>query len=253
MYYCNELLGLNVLSLYEGELLGKVDKLYFDKKLKKLVEIELLAENDTRFILATKNIYHVGKNAITVKNNQAVSLKVEDTTFTLAPINSKAYTLKGEFLGVIKDFTLSDKFLCDKFLLDNNQTIEINRLASCGKYTVIFYEQDVHVNLNKFTPKQSPKIFKSKHNQTTNIMPVTAIEPEPIQTTTDPDTNLAVEVEAPKPNQQNADFLLGRVCTKDIFNFNNEVLIKAHTVINKKNLKEVNKFGKLRELMLFNK
>ncbi len=258
MYYCNELLGLSVLSLYEGELLGKVDKLYFDKKLKKLMEVELIAENDTRFLLSTKNIYHIGKNAITVKNNQAVNLKVEDSAFTLAPINSKAYTLKGEFLGVIKDFTLNEKFLCDKFLLDNNQTIEITRLASCLKYTLFFYQQNDHINLSKFTPKQSPKIFKTKHQQTANILPAS---PQPVDTPTQTEVTTeqqqtptnAVEVESPKPNLQTADFLLGRVCTKDIFNFNNEVLIKAHTVINKKNLKEVNKFGKLRELMLYNK
>ncbi|MCQ2564930.1 MAG: hypothetical protein MJ152_03655, partial [Clostridia bacterium] len=54
-------------------------------------------------------------------------------------------------------------------------------------------------------------------------------------------------------NMQNNVFLLGRIFTKDIFNFNNELLIKAHTIINKKHLKEVNKFGKLRELMLFSK
>ena len=34
MYYCNDFYGLSVLSLYEGELLGVVEKLYFDKKLK---------------------------------------------------------------------------------------------------------------------------------------------------------------------------------------------------------------------------
>ena len=62
-----------------------------------------------------------------------------------------------------------------------------------------------------------------------------------------------VDISAQKPNVQNADFLLGRVCTKDIFNFNNEILIKAHAVITKKNLKEINKFGKLRELMLYSK
>ena len=54
-----------------------------------------------------------------------------------------------------------------------------------------------------------------------------------------------------KPTIQNADFLIGRICTKDIFNFNNELLIKEHAVINKKNLKEINKYGKLRELMLY--
>lgn len=252
MYYCNELLGLSVLSLYEGELLGKVDKLYFDKKLKKLMEIELLSENDTRFILQTKNIYHIGKNAITVKNNQAISLKVEDATLTLAPINSKAYSIKGEFLGVIKNFTLNDKFLCEKFLLDNNNTLEINLLASCGKYTVIFYDQTAHVNLNKFTPKPTPKIFKNKQPQEAKVLPVEECDSQ-IDLIKEEVSSNAVEVEQQKPNTQTADFLIGRVCTKDIFNFNNEILIKAHAVVNKKNLKEVNKFGKLRELMLYSK
>lgn len=246
MYYCNELIGLNVLSLYEGELLGKVDKLYFDKKLKKLLELELIGENGTRLILPAKNIYHIGKNAITVKNNQAVTLKVEDCNLTLAPINSKAYSIKGEFLGVIKDFTLTEKFMCEKFLLDNNNTIEITLLASCGKYTVIFYDQTTKINLSKFTPRHSPKIFKTQHPQTANILPV---EPAP----TKAESPNAVPVETNKTNNQNAEFLLGRICTKDIFNFNNEVLIKANAVITKKNLHEVNRFGKLRELMLFSK
>ena len=52
----SELLNKSVLSLYEGELIGIVDKLYFDKKLKKLLEIELIGENDTRLKLPTKNI-----------------------------------------------------------------------------------------------------------------------------------------------------------------------------------------------------
>ena len=67
MYYCNDLLSLSVLSLYEGELIGVVDKLYFDKKLKKLVEIELVREDGGKMILPTKNVYKVGKNAITIK------------------------------------------------------------------------------------------------------------------------------------------------------------------------------------------
>ena len=67
MYYCNEFLSLNVLSLYEGELIGVVDKLYFDKKMKKLIQLELIGENDTRLILPTKNIYHIGKNVLNVQ------------------------------------------------------------------------------------------------------------------------------------------------------------------------------------------
>ena len=249
MYNCNELIGLSILSLYEGELLGKVDKLFFDKKLKKLVELELISENDTRLILPTKNIYHIGKNAITVKNNQAVSLKVEDSTLTLAPLNSKAYSIKGEFLGVIKDFSLNEKFISETFLLDNSSTLDVGMLASCGKWTVIFYDQSNHVNLSKFTPKRTPKIFKTKKEVNATILPVEQEKEEENVVT----PQNAVPVEEPKTISQSAEFLIGRVCTKDIFNFNNEVLIKAHAVINKKIINEANRFGKLRELMLYSK
>ena len=42
MYYCSDFVSRPVLSLYEGELIGSVDKLLFDKKLKKLLFLELM-------------------------------------------------------------------------------------------------------------------------------------------------------------------------------------------------------------------
>ncbi len=246
MYYSNELKSLSVLSLYEGELLGVVDKLYYDKKLKKLLYLELIAENDTRLLLSTKHIYHVGKNAITVRNNQAVSLKVEDLDLTLCPVGSKAYTIKGEYLGIVTEISMTDKFVTEKFSLDNNSTLDVKNLASCGKNTVIFYDKTERINVTRFVPNKTPKFFKTKSVQTAEIMP-SEEENENISTQ-------AVAIEnTNKEATQNSNFLLGRVCTKDIFNFNNELLIKAHAVVNKKNLKEINKYGKLRELMLFSK
>lgn len=241
MYYCNEFLSLNVLSLYEGELIGVVDKLYFDKKMKKLIQLELIGENDTRLILPTKNIYHIGKNAITVKNNQAISLKVEECEYYLCPINSKAYTIKGEYLGIVREICVNERFLTEKFALDNNQTIGVKSLASFGKNTIIFYEENDKINVNKFIPTKTPKFFKSEKIQPAQILPVE----------NEGKKNAVLLEDIKKPTIQNADFLIGRICTKDIFNFNNELLIKEHAVINKKNLKEINKYGKLRELMLY--
>lgn len=236
MYYCNEFLSKSILSLYEGELIGKVDKLYFDKKLKRLVELELIGENDTRYILPTKNIYHIGKNAITVKNNQAVLLKVEESTLLSSPVDSKAYSINGEYLGVIKEISLDDKFNCEKFSLDNS-TIPINSLATCGKNTIIFYDNSEKINLNKFKTKPSPKIFKTEPVQVAQVQPL----PKNV-----------VPVDTPKITQ-NTDFLLGRICTKDIYNFNNELLIKNNTKVTSKTLKEIVKYGKVRELMLYSK
>ena len=237
MYYCSDFYSLSVLSLYEGELLGIVNKLWFDKKLKKLVQIELLNDDGIILVLPVKNIYHIGKNAITVKNNQAVSLKVEESELLNCPINSKAYSIQGEYLGTIKELTFNDKFLCEKLLLDNNSTLEISNLASCGKNTVIFYTNQEKINIQKFTPTNSRKTFEVENVQVAEIMPVKESLPEPM---------------AQKHNaKQNNTFLVGRICTKDIVNFNNEPIIKSGTKVSKKILKEANKFGKLRELMLF--
>ena len=239
MYYCSDFYSLSVLSLYEGELLGMVNKLCFDKKLKKLVQIELLNDDGIILILPVKNIYHIGKNAITVKNNQAVSLKVEDSELINCPINSKAYSIQGEYLGSVKELIFNDKFLCEKLLLDNNLSLEINNLASCGKNTVIFYNNQEKINFQKFTPAKTRKTFEIENVQVAEIMPIKKTQVEPIQQKTDT-----------KPKNS---FLVGRICTKDIVNFNNELIIKSGSKVSKKVLKEANKFGKLRELMLFTK
>lgn len=238
MLYCNDLNSLSVLSLYEGELLGVVDKLYFSEKLKKLIEIELINENGVKLILPTKNIYKIGKNAITVKNNQMVYLKTDNNNLILNPINSKAYSINGEYLGIIKEINFNEKFITQKISFDNNQTIGLDKLASCGKNTVIFNTANAKINKNKFKPENTDKILQTNNVEQVDIL---SINKE------NKNTNKANAV------QQNPDFLIGRKCVKDIFNFNNEILIKANTLVNKRNLKEIKKFGKLRELMLYSK
>lgn len=234
----NEIKELSVLSLYEGELLGKVDKVFFDKKLKKLMELELVGEDGARLILQTKNIYNIGKNAITVKNNDAVQLKNETSENVCFPIGCKVFSINGEFLGVSQDIAINSKFLVEKLVLNNDTTLDINRLASCGKNAIIFFTGEEKINVKNFVPAKTIKKLKAEESQIVETMPV---EEKSVE---------AIEI---KENvlMQNTDFLLGRVCVKDILNFNNEVLIKAHGIVNKKNLKEINKYGKLRELMLY--
>ncbi len=184
--------------------------------------------------LPSKHIYHVGKNALTIKNNQCVELKSVAEEFCVCPIGSKAYSLTGEFLGVVQEIEMNEKYSTQKILLENGGFMRVEDLASCGKNTMIFYG-DKKVILQSFEPKK-PKAFKKQKPQIVNVMPVEEKEEQPQS----------------KP-AYTQNFLLGRICTKDIFNFNNELLIKANAVVNKKNLKEISKFGKLKELMIYSK
>ncbi len=239
MYCCKDFYSLSVLSLYEGELIGAVDKLYVDKKLKRLCQIELVGADGAKLILPTKNIYHVGKNAITVKNNQEVSILTEKNDCCVVPIASKAYSISGEFLGVIEEISFNEKFITQKISLDNNEIMDVKNIASIGKNVVVFCSNNDRCVIKNFTPQNQPKNFKQEENQVAETMPVEK-----------PKDNVE---NAKVPTIQNSDFLLGRICTKDIFNFNNELLIKAHAVVNKRNIKEIKKFGKLRELMIYSK
>lgn len=233
MYRYNEIISQPVLSLYEGELLGVVDKLLFDKKLKKLVALTLVGADGLKFSLSTKNIYRIGKNAITIKNNQCVELKTENSNLISAPIGSKAYSIQGEFLGVIENININEKFLTTQIELDNQVVLSSNLVASSSKNTIIFFNKNDNPNTKQFSPhKQAEASPKASVNQT------------------------SIKESEEKPKQKinfSSDFLIGRICTKDIFNFNNEILIKAHSVITKKNIKELIKFGKIRELMLYSK
>lgn len=234
MYYSNDLISLSVLSIYEGELIGNVDKLYLDKNLKKLIELEVVSGEGVRLRLPVKNIYRIGKNAVTIKNNQAVSVKIDTTELVACPLNSKAYSINGEYLGVIKEFCFNEKFTTEKISLENNATLDVENLAICGKNTLIFNNLSNKVDVKKFTPNKTPKAYKTETEEMVTTMP----EPEKEETQ-------IVEV------VNNEEFLLGRRCSKDIVNFNNEVLIKANGLVNKTNLKAVKKFKKLRELMLY--
>lgn len=237
MYCCEDFYSLVVLSLYEGELLGKVDKLYFDKKLKKLCGVELVGDDGEKLMLPTKNIYNIGKNAITVKNNQAVSFSQGDNMFFPAPINSKVYSLKGEYFGCVKELYFDDKYLTKKVVLDSGFELDVSEITSIGRNVIVFSKENKNINL-KLNPQKKPKNLKTQIVQLATSLPL---------------TEEANKEEQKEISIQNTDFLIGRICVKDIFNFNNELLIKAHSVINKKNLKEINKFGKLKELMLYSK
>ena len=234
--YCKDFQGLSVLSLYEGELLGVVDKLFFDSKLKKLKELELVGENGVKLFMTTKNIYRVGKNAITVKNNQAVKLNYIEEDSCIAPIKVKAYSIMGEFFGVVDEIIINENYQTENILLENSKLIDVKDLVTFGKSAVIV-NNNQKINTKKFFPKQ-PKLVKQKEVKIVKTLPiVNNIESQ--------------QNDVKKDLSIGTNFLIGRVCLKDIFNFNNELLIKAQGVVNKKNLKEINRFGKLRELMLY--
>lgn len=245
MHKIKDIISMPVLSLYEGELIGQVSKIYFDKKLKKVIYFTIASEGDLTYILYPKNVYKLGKNAITIKNMSCLILEIDTNTtdVVLMPLNSKTYTIQGEFIGKIEEITIDDKFYIKNILLDNNKFLNCNQLASCSKNTVIMYDENTKINVSRFKHRLTPNIFKSKSEvKNVSTMPYPPTIEESIE-----------KITLPSNISNNPKFMIGRIATKDIMLDDKKFLIKANSTITDKTLNIATIHNKVKELMLCSK
>ncbi|MDD4350873.1 MAG: hypothetical protein PHP83_01650 [Clostridia bacterium] len=248
-----DILNKPVLSLYEGELIGIIDTIWFDKKLKNLVAIELVSEDNLRFVVHTKNIYHVGKNAVTIKNTDHADLKenLEPFDYVKNPIGNKVYTINGELKGVIHNIELNDKFLITKVNLDKDIEIDLAKIANCSKNTILIYDENTTINVNKFKFLAKPKKMKTKKDINVTTLPIIS---EPEQADDEERKHIVLPIPTLTNEQKivnNTSFILGRKVNKDIFGLNNDIIVKKNTKITQQIIKNASRFGKLKELMIF--
>lgn len=234
--YISELLEKPILSLYEGELLGNIKKIYFDKIHKKIKSFEIVNEEDISYCLLPKYVYTIGKHAITIKNKQHITLSLNENFVSdcILPLNVKLYSLQGEYLGIIKDYSLNDKFTLENIVLDNEQLINIADIASCSSTSVVIYYGDDHTNIKSFRYRIQP--------QKTNETKVKVL----------PKLFSSFNKIAPIPSKKN-NFIIGRICTKDIYDNNHRIIIKQNSTITEQILALASSQNKLQDLMKYSK
>lgn len=235
--YLSELLQKPILSLYEGELLGNINKVFYDASKKKIKSFEIINDEDLNYHLYTKSIYSIGKHAITIKNKQNLVLSLNENShnYILLPINVKAYSLQGEFLGIVKDYSFDEKFTIENIILDNQQLINISDLASCGTNSIVVYYSQEHVNIKTFR-------YRIK-NKTDNNVKVKVL----------PKLFSSLNKIAPDPSSKKENFIVGRICTKDIFDNQQNIIIKQNSTITEQILALASNKNKLQELMKYSK
>lgn len=234
--YLSELLQKPILSLYEGELLGNINKVYFDKSKRKIKSFQILNEDEVAYCLYPKSIYTLGKNAITIKNKQNLILALNESDLDpVLPINVKVYSIQGEYLGIVNDYSLTDKFVIENLILDDQQLISINDLASCSCNSIVVYYSQEHVNINSFRYK-----IKNKSNQDSKVKVL-------------PKLFSSFNKIAPNPSNKKDNFIVGRICTKDIFDNQKNIIIKQNSTITEQILALASSKNKLQELMKYSK
>lgn len=234
--YLNELLQKPILSLYEGELLGNINNVYFDKVKKKITCFELVNDEDISYCLLPKSIYTIGKHAITIKNKQALTISLNEPTETYLalPIGVKVYSLQGEYIGMVNDYSLTSKYELENIILDNQTLINVSNMASCSATSIVVYYTEPHVNIQAFRyriqhkqdkpakVKVLPKLFSSFNK---------------------------IAVNSPKKE----NFMLGRLCAKDIYDNDHNIIVKQNSTITNQTLALASSKNKLQELMKYSK
>ncbi len=220
-----------VVSVYNGQIEGIVNNILFNNK--KQAKYLVISQNDEQFlVLETKDIYKTGEGAVIVKNSDVLSL-MESSELKMkecfSPINSIVVSIDGNYIGHVSDIELDNKYNIKNFIVDG-QVFDLNKVINISESAIIINTLDTKTSLSKF--KSKTKIVMGNEriaNQTVSVM-----------------SNQTI---LPNRTMLNYNFLIGRKVSKDILNFNGEIIIKENQTVNSKVLDIARINGKLRELI----
>lgn len=224
-----------VVSIYDGQIEGIVSNILFDKN--KKAKYLIVSQNDEQFlILKTANIYKLGNGAVLIKNSSVLELMENNELLIkdcFSPINSIIVETDGNLMGNVADIELDNKYNILNFVSTKNETLNLKNTVNISDTAIIY-------SANEKTPKLSR--FKQKNKvgiKTLNI-------PDQIATIMDKNETIL-----PNRTLINYNFLINRKVTKNISNFNGEIIIKENQIINSKILDIARINGKIRELTKF--
>lgn len=227
----SNLIGKPIISIYNGKTEGYVKNILFDTKLNKICFLQFFDDKtQEEKLLPAKNIFNVGQDAITIKNNSVILLDTINTSNYASPVNYEVYTIEGNKVGKIIDIELENTNNVKRLILQNKTHLLTNQILQIGENIVFLKNSQNKVTVNNF--KDKTKITKSKQNIKVELQNNTSL------------TNYQ------KPNKLlgNYDFLIGRKNSKNIYADNGALIVKKQTKITTLVIEMVCKYGKLKEL-----
>lgn len=242
MFKLSNIVGKPIISLYNGQIEGIITNAIFDKKLQKVKYFLIINETNDETLelnstLLTKDIYHIGQDAIVIKNNSYImySNLSDETKLSINPINCDIFTTLGEKIGVVKDVIFDEHFNVINLELADNNTISIKNIANYSNELIIMQDETKSINISKFGYKK-PKI------QNTNE--VVKILRKDNQLSTHPTT-------LPQKITIRTDLMIGRTINENIYSQSKEIIAKKGTIISQKIIDNAKKYGKIKELYMF--
>lgn len=236
MWKVSNIISSFVVSIYNGQVEGVVNNILFNEK--RQAKYLIISQNDEQFwVLDTKDIYKLGEGAVIIKNSNMLNMitnKELEIKQCFSLINSIIVNINGNFLGYVNDIELDQKFNIKNFNSKDGKQVFLNQILNLSESAIIICPDTAKL------PKLSR--FKSK----------TKIE-TPTEETQSKTVNILENNTTILPNRTvaNYNFLVGRKVSKNIANFNGEIIIKENQIINSKVLDIARANGKIRELIKF--
>ena len=226
------LIGKSVISIFDGEMIGFVKNVVFDKTFSKIEWLEIFDENsDKEYYLNTKDIYSLA-DVIVIKNNDCLYLKQTLDIDAKNPINFSVFTTEGKKIGKIADVEI-DKKLKTQFFIISDKNIALNKILNIGKNIAILQPE----KLTKLSIYKSKAKFSANHSKKNNLV---TIENKILNRN---------KITVPKKVlTDNFSFLIGRKLDKNIYTDNKQLIAKKQSIITSQIIDIASKNGKLKEL-----
>lgn len=244
----SEIISKFVISLFNGKIEGVVENTLFDLETKKLKYLVVYSEqNDCTYVLPTSAIYSVGDGAISIKNNNQLTLHANMELEIMDmhnPINCSAFKVNGDSLGTLTDIEIDSKYNVANFIINN--TVYNKKLAvNFTKNTLILRDENTRVNVKNFAAKPAFKAGEND-NRVINILQIKTNQLA--QTPTYISGTKNKQKMLPNRAIANYDFLLNRKVKRNILSAGGSLLIKQNTRINTNVINIARQNGKLKEL-----
>lgn len=233
MWKVSNIISSYVVSVFNGQIEGVVSNILFNEK--RQAKYLIISQNDEQFwVLDTANIFKLGEGAVIIKNSDCLNLmesKELEIKNCFSPINSIVVSIEGNFLGYVTDIELDEKFNITSFSSTGSETINLTEIINLSESVIITCTNaENKPKLSRFKAKTKiENLVKKEDEQIVSVLTIS-------------DTIL------PNRTVTNYNFLINRKVSKNIVNFNGEIIIKENQIINSKILDIARINGKIREL-----
>lgn len=236
----SNIIGKPVISIFDGTLEGYAKNVVVDKRVCKIEWIEIFDdETQEEKLLLPKGICKFGKDAIMLKNNEAVYLKSTILQSDINIVGCDIFCTDGCCLGKVQDICFDDNFSIESLILQNEQAVLKSEILIAGTKILIARKDDA-VKISNYKPKR--KIL---------LQNLTAEQKVTIQQTPPKKASVPIARTPKKILTAGYEFLIGRKVGQNIFADNKQLIVKKQCKITSEIIDIASKNGKLKELTTY--